>query len=115
MIMLLIIFVLGVLVVGVVIAAVQDQKSEKAPGLVAQQAQEKGAHKQKIVDALGEKPTLTNNDVQELVSVSDATATRYLDELEKEGTVRQPGGHYRQEGVLSKKVGNSGNISTAQW
>ncbi|MBU1092326.1 winged helix-turn-helix transcriptional regulator, partial [Patescibacteria group bacterium] len=33
----------------------------------------------------------TNEDVQNLLGVSDATATRYMDELEKEGLVRQVG------------------------
>lgn len=34
---------------------------------------------------------ITNDDVQKLVNVSDATATRYLDELEKEKLIRQVG------------------------
>ena len=32
-----------------------------------------------------------NDDVQELLGVSDATATRYLDEMEKDGKIRQVG------------------------
>ena len=34
---------------------------------------------------------ITNDDVQKLVNVSDATATRYLDELEQEKLIRQVG------------------------
>jgi len=34
---------------------------------------------------------VANDDVEKLLGVSDATATRYLDELEKEGFVRQVG------------------------
>lgn len=34
---------------------------------------------------------ITNDDVQSLLKVSDATAVRYLDELEKEGIIKQVG------------------------
>ena len=40
--------------------------------------------KSKILELFKTKSELTNNDVEKLLSVSDATATRYLDELEKE-------------------------------
>ena len=33
----------------------------------------------------------TNNDVEKLLGISDATATRYFEELEQEGKVRQIG------------------------
>lgn len=36
-------------------------------------------------------PQVSNNEVQKLLRVSDATATRYLDMLEKEGRLRQEG------------------------
>ena len=34
---------------------------------------------------------LSNDDVQKLLGVSDATATRYLEELERSGQIRQIG------------------------
>ncbi len=34
---------------------------------------------------------VANDDVEKLLGVSDATATRYLDDLEKEGLIRQIG------------------------
>ena len=34
---------------------------------------------------------IANDDVQKALSISDATATRYLDELEKIGVIRQVG------------------------
>jgi len=40
---------------------------------------------------LNMKGTITNKDVEKLLGVSDATATRYLDELEKKGLLRQVG------------------------
>ncbi len=56
---------------------------------------------EKIMEALdGRGPTslklrrvnkISNDDVQKMLRVSDATATRYLDILEKEGRIRQEG------------------------
>ncbi len=47
--------------------------------------------KKKILKALAEKSKITNNEVEKLLGVSDATATRYLDELEKEDKIEQVG------------------------
>ena len=38
-----------------------------------------------------ERNRVTNNDVERTLEVSDATATNYLDELEKEGKITQQG------------------------
>lgn len=46
---------------------------------------------QKILHVLDLKDRLTNADVQRILGVSDATATRYLDQLEKEGVIKQVG------------------------
>src|SRR3989338_5808489 len=45
----------------------------------------------RIMDKLTEKGKITNDEVEKLLHVSDATATRYLDLLEKEGKIRQEG------------------------
>lgn len=45
----------------------------------------------KILTLFSEKPQITNDEVEKLLHVSDATATRYLDELEKEGKIKQVG------------------------
>ena len=34
---------------------------------------------------------VANDDIEKLLGISDATATRYLDELEKQGLIRQVG------------------------
>ncbi len=47
--------------------------------------------KKKILEFLREKGRVSNNDIEKLVSVSDATVTRYMEELEKEGLVLQVG------------------------
>ncbi|OYV27885.1 MAG: hypothetical protein B7W98_00815, partial [Parcubacteria group bacterium 20-58-5] len=45
----------------------------------------------KIMQALNTKNKITNDEVEKLLHVSDATATRYLSALEKEGKIRQVG------------------------
>ena len=62
-------------------------------GLIAEQAKKKAENKAKILETLQQTQDkkIKNNDIEKLLGVSDATATRYLDELEKEGKVRQVG------------------------
>lgn len=45
----------------------------------------------KIMEVLNTKPKVTNDEVEKLLHVSDATATRYLSQLEKEGKITQVG------------------------
>ncbi len=67
--------------------AIQDRKRKK---------------RDKIMQALGTKNKITNDGVEKLLHVSDATATRYLSALEKEGKIIQVGktGH----GVVYSKI-----------
>ena len=46
---------------------------------------------EKIMEVLNAKDGITNDEVEKLLHVSDATATRYLSALEKEGKIRQVG------------------------
>ena len=64
---------------------------EKSPGLVEIQAKEKEENKKRILGVFETQSPLTNNHIEQLLGISDATATRYLDELEKEGHIRQVG------------------------
>lgn len=43
------------------------------------------------MEALNTKGKITNDEVEKLLHVSDATATRYLSLLEREGTIKQFG------------------------
>lgn len=45
----------------------------------------------KILEAITRKGKITNDEVEKLLHVSDATATRYLSALEKEGKIKQVG------------------------
>jgi len=51
----------------------------------------KAKNKEKILESLSQRGQISNADVELLLNVSDATATRYLDELEKEKKIRQKG------------------------
>lgn len=92
------IFIIGLVLGGAVVWFFVKSKTTtgKLQKFNVEREKEREANKQKIIDFLGEKGKATNNDIQTLISVSDATATRYLDELEKEGKVKQVGdaGHY---------------------
>lgn len=51
----------------------------------------KRAKLDKIMATIAAKDSLTNDQVEKLLHVSDATATRYLSALEKEGKIKQVG------------------------
>ncbi len=59
-----------------------DQMEKKAINLAKLKIHIKG---------IGKGVKISNDDVERLLSVSDATATRYLDEFEKEGLIKQQG------------------------
>lgn len=48
-------------------------------------------NKQKVLELFNTKTGIANNDVEKLLGVSDATAERYLNELEKDGVIKQVG------------------------
>ena len=47
--------------------------------------------RERIMVLMRERGELTNDDIEKMFGVSDATATRYLDKLEKEGKIIQIG------------------------
>lgn len=60
-------------------------------GFIIKQVEQKTENKQKILAFVQTNGKIQNNDVKKLVGVSNATAERYLDELEKEGVIIQHG------------------------
>ena len=60
-------------------------------GFIAKQMEQKSENKQKILEFIQQNGKIQNNDVEKLAGVSNATAERYLDELEKEGKLTQHG------------------------
>lgn len=70
-------------------AAVLKQKSNDL--LNRPQSKKKEQAKQKILGLLQRQEQITNNDVENLLGVSDSTATNYLEELEQTNLIVQKG------------------------
>lgn len=77
------------------VGKVSEKKEEKSAGSLSEfnqkRLEEKEKRKVKIVELLKERGKITNEDVEKMFGVSDATATNYLQELEDEGKIRQVG------------------------
>ena len=67
--------------------AVKDENRN----IIEEQEREKQENMEKLKDFIKNKEKITNNDVENFLNVSNATAERYLDELEKEGFLEQVG------------------------
>jgi len=86
----LIIFIAGLVIGGAFVLAVK-KKSVDLTVVNKQRAEQKERNKQKALQLFQTKAQITNDDVETALKVSDATAERYLDELEKEGRLKQIG------------------------
>jgi len=86
----LIALVVGVIIVGYFLLK-RGKKPESFPDLIARQGEQKRIAKAAIRTALVAQQKITNDEVQKLLGISDATATRYLQELESENIIRQVG------------------------
>ncbi len=71
------------------------EKIEQAVGGICEVAvgrdRAKEENKQKILEFLKQKGKADNTDIRELLGIADRTAVDYMDELEKEGKVKQVG------------------------
>ncbi|PIQ91415.1 MAG: hypothetical protein COV70_03845 [Parcubacteria group bacterium CG11_big_fil_rev_8_21_14_0_20_39_22] len=63
----------------------------KEKSIIEKQAREKSANLEKVIRLFDTKKEVRNNDVEKEIKVSDATATRYLSELESSGKIKQVG------------------------
>jgi Fic family protein len=99
----LIIFIFGVVVGAGLVYFLRAQKSELREETNGEKILKMLEEKDRAsAKATGGQGRITNNDVEGLLGVSDATATRYLDELEKSGKIRQVGNTGR--GVYYEKI-----------
>ena len=70
------------------------EKTKEAAGICAtalQSSAKKEERKGRILELLEERGELTNEEAREALGVSARTIIRYMDELEKKGTVEQVG------------------------
>lgn len=85
-----IIFILGI-IAGLAIAQFLPKKQTKIGKKVQEQISAKEERKRKIIVHLRKHGAQSNNDIEKLLKVSDATVTNYLQELEDQGKVEQIG------------------------
>lgn len=55
------------------------------------QEEKKGSYKNSIMEILSESGKITHREIQTRLEISETSADRYLQELEKEGKIRQKG------------------------
>lgn len=72
-------------------AVSESPKKNNLAEVMEERTKEKEEKKKRILEFFASRDKVSNDEIQTLLGVSDATATRYLDELEKEGKVRQVG------------------------
>ncbi len=118
-----IIFILGIIFGGVIVLfwvrgkfdkeVAKEAGRDKLEEFNEKRKKEREENKQKILKLLKEKGRLENDDVQRLLNVSDATAERYLNELEKDGLVKQVGevGHAVYYKKLNGSIGGRQRVS----
>lgn len=82
------IFILGILA-GIATVFIMRRKRDAESA--ATQTQVKEERLTDLLRLFAERKRITNDDVEQELGVSDATATRYLDELEKRGEIQQVG------------------------
>lgn len=78
-----------ILVIGIILGLIFSRRRRSS--FNAEQSETKENNKRKVIELLNTKHQITNDEIQNHLGVSDASATRYLDELEKEGKIRQVG------------------------
>ncbi len=79
-----------IVLIGVVMG-ISSRRKKSDPDLIARQGAEKKLNMDKILDYFERMKSATNNDIEKLLGVSDATTTRYLEELEKQNKIHQVG------------------------
>ena len=102
----LIIFALGVVAGGVLFwyrSRSRSQEPRKPWCGVPEMERQKDIRKGQLLDLFDIENKVTNNDVQKLLDVSDATATRYLQELEDEDQNTQVGAEGRSVYYVRKE------------
>ena len=92
-------FIYGFLV-GIIVSTIscliwlktrQPQLDSKAPNGINEDEAKKKENFRKIEEFIATKDKFTNDDLQNLLGVSDTTIGRYLDELEHDGVIKQIG------------------------
>jgi Fic family protein len=102
-------FIYG-LIAGIVVATIvcliwpkkKETKTEEKVVYMSGDEAKKKENLAKVEEFVAKNDKITNDDIQNLLGVSDKTATRYLDELESQGALRQVGG--QEKGTYYEKI-----------
>lgn len=89
-----VLIIVGIAVVGILLLLLAKKTRERAAGICAAAiglTALKNANKEKALALIAEKKEMSNADIRQALGVSERTAVRYMDELEKEGRVEQVG------------------------
>jgi Fic family protein len=86
----LIVLILVIVVIAIVLWRREKNVVDNRPN--ADVIKTKHDHLSRTLSFARDRGTITNNDIENLLGVSDATAERYLNELEAEGELVQVGG-----------------------
>jgi len=70
---------------------IQSRQKAVAGQVPSEQEKIKEENKSKALELAGMRGRITNDEIEKLLGVSNATAERYLNELEKEGKLKQVG------------------------
>lgn len=87
-------FILGLIVGGVIVKILDSRfRGNDTNGKIvnSEQVERKKENLEKVIQMAREKGEITNDDVEHGLGVSNATAERYLNELEQEGELEQIG------------------------
>lgn len=92
-IILIIIGIAGIIIGRYLAVRKMSPRVESSDCVQSEQSKKKAENKEGVLRALSNsrEGRITNNEVERLLGVSNATAERYLDELEKEGKLIQHG------------------------
>lgn len=86
-----ILIILGVIIVVLLLRRGGREQVAGICAVALEQTVRKGTNKEKITALLREKGEISNSDIREALGVSERSVVRYLDELEREGKVKQIG------------------------
>jgi len=82
---------LTLIIVGLAGVALGYYFARTSARKISKQKRKKEKNKGRVLEFLHQNGKIKNNDVEILLGVSDSTAERYLDELEKERKIKQHG------------------------
>lgn len=86
--------ILIILGVAIVVILLSRKSREKVVGICAAAVgmdAKKRENKEKIFGLLRERGEMSNSEIREALGISERSAVRYMDELEREGKVEQVG------------------------